>query len=105
MIVERNHKRLAVLPLSEGPGLSLLLCERKLCIEPEDLASLGLSPRETEVLAWLAGGKTNREIADILGLSPATIKHCVERVFAKLNVGTRAAATAIAVATAGADGR
>jgi DNA-binding CsgD family transcriptional regulator len=76
------------------------LSERKLRIEPEDLASLGLSPRETEVLAWLSGGKTNRDIADILGLSPITIKHCVERILAKLDVPTRAAATAMAVATA-----
>ena len=98
-VVERHGKRLTVQVLSDRHGLSLLLSERKLRIEPEDLASLGLSPRETEVLAWLAGGKTNRDIADILGRSPITIKHCVERILAKLDVPTRAAATALAVAT------
>jgi DNA-binding CsgD family transcriptional regulator len=96
----RNSRRLCVLLLSDGHGLSLLLSERKLGIAPEDLVSLGLSRREAEVLAGLAGGKTNREIAGILGLSPATIKYCEERIFAKLKVGTRAAATAIAVARA-----
>jgi len=99
-VVERHGKRLTVQVLSDRHGLSLLLSERKLRIEPEDLASLGLSQRETEVLAWLSGGKTNRDIADILGLSPITIKHCVERILAKLDVPTRAAATALAVATA-----
>jgi DNA-binding CsgD family transcriptional regulator len=64
-------------------------------------ASLSLSPRESEVLAWLAGGKTNRAIAEILGLSPIAIKHCVERIYGKLDVRTRAAATAIAIAAAG----
>jgi DNA-binding CsgD family transcriptional regulator len=34
-------------------------------------------------------------------LSPATIKHCLERIYGKLDVGTRAAATALAVAAAG----
>ena len=82
----------------------LLLSERKLRIAPADIASLGLSPRETEVLAWLAHGKSNAEIAGILGLSPATIKHCLERVYGKLDVGTRAAATAVAVAAAGMHG-
>jgi DNA-binding CsgD family transcriptional regulator len=99
-VVERDGKRLTVQVLSDRHGLSLLLSERKLRIEPGDLASLGLSPRETEVLAWLTCGKTNRDIADILGLSPITIKHCVERILAKLDVPTRAAATALAVATA-----
>jgi DNA-binding CsgD family transcriptional regulator len=101
-VVERDGKRLTVQVLSDRHGLSLLLSERKLRIEPGDLASLGLSPRETEVLAWLTCGKTNRDIADILGLSPITIKHCVERIFAKLDVSTRAAATAVAIAVVGA---
>jgi DNA-binding CsgD family transcriptional regulator len=102
LVAERSGNRLTVHMLSERDGLFLLLSERKLRIEPEDLASLGLSPRETEVLAWLARGKTNGAIAESLGLAPATVKHCIERIYAKLEVGTRAAATAIAVATAGA---
>jgi len=104
LVVERDGRRLTVQLLRSRGGPFLLLSERKLRIAPEDIASLGLSPRETEVLAWLAHGKSNAEIASILGLSSATIKHCLERVYGKLDVGTRAAATAMAVAVAGMHG-
>jgi DNA-binding CsgD family transcriptional regulator len=104
LVVERDGRRLTIQVLRDHRGAFLLLSERKLRIAPSDIASLGLSPRETEVLAWLAHGKSNAEIAGILGLSPATIKHCLERVYGKLDVGTRAAATAVAVAAAGTHG-
>lgn len=55
-----------------------------------------LTPRETEVLSWLAKGKTNRDIADILGLSHRTVNKHLEHIFEKLGVETRSAATAIA---------
>ncbi len=55
-----------------------------------------LTPRETEVLAWLAKGKTNRDIADILGMSPRTVNKHLEHIFEKLGVETRSAATAVA---------
>src|SRR6185369_12266173 len=104
LVTERDGRRLTIQILRDRGGPFLLMSERKLRIEPADIASLGLSPRETEVLAWLAHGKSNAEIAGILGLSPATIKHCLERVYGKLDVGTRAAATAVAVAAAGMHG-
>ena len=56
---------------------------------------LGLTEREHEVLALVAGGKTNREIAERLFLSPRTVDRHLARVFQKLNVHTRAAATSI----------
>ena len=102
LVAERDGRRLTIQLLRSNGGPFLLLSERKLHIAPADIASLGLSPRETEVLAWLAHGKSNAEIAGILGLSPTTIKHCLERVYGKLDVGTRAAATAVAVTVAGA---
>ena len=105
LVAERDGRRLTIQILRDrGRPFLLLNDERKLRIEPADIVSLGLSPRETEVLAWLAHGKSNAEIAGILGLSPATIKHCLERVYGKLDVGTRAAATAVAVAAAGMHG-
>ncbi|KRB67962.1 response regulator transcription factor [Noviherbaspirillum sp. Root189] len=55
-----------------------------------------LTPRETEVLSWLAKGKTNRDIADILGMSPRTVNKHLEHIFVKLGVETRAAAAALA---------
>jgi DNA-binding response OmpR family regulator/DNA-binding CsgD family transcriptional regulator len=60
------------------------------------LREVALTPRETEVLSWLAKGKTNRDIADILGMSHRTVNKHLEHVFEKLGVETRAAATAIA---------
>jgi DNA-binding NarL/FixJ family response regulator len=54
----------------------------------------GLSPRELEVLRHLAGGRTNREIADELGISERTVDRHVSNLYAKLDVSTRAAATA-----------
>jgi DNA-binding CsgD family transcriptional regulator len=51
-----------------------------------------LTPREREVLEWLAAGKTNREIATIVGASPRTVEKHLERVYEKLGVETRTAA-------------
>jgi len=56
------------------------------------LEKLGLSPREAEVLLWVAQGKGNQDIAAILGLSPATVKKHTMHIFDKLGVETRAAA-------------
>jgi DNA-binding CsgD family transcriptional regulator len=56
---------------------------------------LGLSLREGEVLYWLCQGKTNRDIAQILDLSPRTVMKHVEQLFAKLQVENRTAAASI----------
>jgi len=56
------------------------------------LESLGLSPREAQVLLWIAQGKNNEEIGLILGASRNTIKKHVLRVLEKLSVETRNAA-------------
>ena len=60
------------------------------------LSHAALTPRETEVLSWLAKGKTNRDIADILGMSPRTVNKHLEHIFEKLGIETRAAAAALA---------
>ncbi|MCX6951185.1 MAG: helix-turn-helix transcriptional regulator [Verrucomicrobia bacterium] len=54
--------------------------------------NFGLTPREAEVLLWVAQGKTNPEVAGILGITPHTVRTHLERVFAKLGVETRHAA-------------
>lgn len=56
-----------------------------------------LTLREGEVLYWAVKGKTNRDIGDILGSSPATVKKHLEHVFEKLGVETRNAAAALAM--------
>lgn len=67
-----------------------------------DLAPLSsryqLTVREVEVLHWVACGKTNRDIGDILGLSPRTVNKHLEHVYVKLGVETRTAAATLAIA-------
>jgi DNA-binding NarL/FixJ family response regulator len=63
---------------------------------PSRLATASLTPRETEVLSWIAKGKTNRDVGEILGMSPRTVNKHLEHVFEKLGVETRAAAAALA---------
>ena len=62
------------------------------------LGSLGLTPREGEVLTWIAQGKTNYEIGVILRACTGTISKHVERILSKLRVENRTAAAAIAIA-------
>ena len=84
-----------------GPGELLL----RLAREPSSdvparfNSELGLTSREGEVLSWHAKGKTNRDIAQILGLSPRTVDKHLEQIYAKLGVENRTAAAAIATAT------
>ncbi len=63
--------------------------------------ALSLTYREAEVLLWLSRGKSNRDIADILVLSPRTVNKHLEQVFTKLQIENRTSATAIAVRVLG----
>lgn len=60
-------------------------------------SELGLTTREGEVLSWLSKGKTNRDIAQILGVSPRTVDKHLEQIYSKLGVENRTAAATIAV--------
>jgi CheY-like chemotaxis protein/DNA-binding CsgD family transcriptional regulator len=60
--------------------------------------ALELTAREAEVLYWVVKGKTNRDIGDILGTSPRTVTKHLEHIFDKLDVETRTAAAAVAMA-------
>lgn len=83
-----------------GPGREahtiLYLVEEHAVPGPAELMQLGLTPRQAEVLYWITQGKTNDEIATILGTSPRTIHKHVEQTFARLDVNNRASAIAIA---------
>ena len=59
----------------------------------EPLLKLGLTPRAAEALLWLAQGKTNADIATILGITESTVKKHVQEMFEKLGVETRGAAS------------
>lgn len=91
-------------PRAQGAAadeLTLLIEEQALPVDPRRrLAELyQLTARETDVLLWLAKGKTNRDIGEILGMAPRTVNKHLEHIFVKLGVETRAAATALTLKT------
>lgn len=59
--------------------------------------AFGLTLREAEVLLWITHGKSNKEIAEILEMSPRTVNKHLEQIFNKLGVENRTAAATIAV--------
>jgi DNA-binding NarL/FixJ family response regulator len=60
-------------------------------------AALPITKREAEVLLWVAHGKTNREIGEILSLSPRTVNKHLEQIYPKIQVDNRSGATSIAI--------
>jgi DNA-binding NarL/FixJ family response regulator len=70
----------------------------------EPLLKIGLTPRAAETLLWVAQGKTNSDIATILGITESTVKKYVQEIFEKLGVETRGAATVRALETLNAPG-
>jgi DNA-binding NarL/FixJ family response regulator len=60
-----------------------------------------LTTREAEVLLWIARGKANRDIAEILALSPRTVNKHLEQIYAKLGVENRASAAVVAIGALG----
>jgi DNA-binding NarL/FixJ family response regulator len=80
-----------------------LLLEQKAEIPgTKDSTRAVLTERETEVLSWVARGKTNAEIAKIMRLKTGTIGKYLERIFPKLGVENRTAAASFVLGTNGA---
>jgi len=71
----------------------------------EPLLKLGLTARATETLLWLAQGKTNPDIATILGITESTVKKHVQEIFERLGVETRGAAAVRALEVLGSPSR
>ncbi|WP_241301368.1 response regulator [Microbulbifer elongatus] len=88
VFVERRDAQTCLLKLVDdgGPAGEEVLREK-----------LGLTRRESEVLFWIGNGKTNREIGEILDVSPRTVNKHLEGVFSKLGVENRTAAAGIAI--------
>jgi CheY-like chemotaxis protein/DNA-binding CsgD family transcriptional regulator len=79
-------------------GTTLLVRKRASAPEPQALAvAFGLTSREAEVLYWVACGKINRDVGEILGMSPRTVDKHLQHVFEKLSVETRTAAASMAL--------
>ena len=91
--LELETAREAFERLGAGPDLAGLASRPE---APATAERHGLSPRELEVFGHLAAGKTNSAIATELVVSERTVDRHVSNIFAKLGVGTRAAATAYA---------
>jgi len=98
--VEGSPRRLRLSYVGQiGPEELLLRIVEDEGLQPEQVlrSKLNLTVREAEVLMWLARGKANRDIGEILGLSPRTVNKHLEQIYAKIGVENRAAATALAV--------
>ncbi|PXW92865.1 LuxR family two component transcriptional regulator [Sphaerotilus hippei] len=100
LVLEARERRLRfTLHEATGDGQWLLVLR-----EADDVPVLEglmlafrLTQREAEVLFWVVKGKTNRDIGEILGSSPATVKKHLEHIYEKLGVETRNAAAAVAL--------
>lgn len=82
----------------ESKSVGLLLEQRSKSIASHNGRGL-LTQRQIEVLAWVARGKTNAEIAKILSLKTGTIGKYLERIFPKLGVENRTAAASFVLGT------
>jgi transcriptional regulator EpsA len=84
LVLAHLHLALVRLPASVQPAASRAPVE----------AARSLSSRETEILRWLAEGKSNYEVGCILGISAATVKNHLQRIYRALGVSNRAHALA-----------
>ncbi len=66
-------------------------------LDPRDFGRAGFSPRESEVLVWLTEGKTNAEMAALMGVALQTVKFHLTSIFNKIGTGNRLAATLYAL--------
>jgi DNA-binding CsgD family transcriptional regulator len=94
LVLEREGKRLVIRLVSDLDQSLLLLEEHPTTMPPQSLVPFGLSPREAQVLDWVAQGKTNKEIGVILELSPRTVQKHLEHIYRKIYVESRTAAAA-----------
>jgi len=94
LVLEREKKRLVIRLVSDFDQNLLMLEERPTTMQLQSLIPFGVSPREAQVLDWVAQGKTNKEIGVILDLSPRTVQKHLEHIYRKIYVERRTAAAA-----------
>lgn len=95
LIVDKGARQLTVqlIPDHFRDEHFLLLNEKRGDTSWSSLGEFGLTPRESEVLAWVAKGKTNAEVGVILQMSDRTVQKHLEHIYQKLGVETRTTAT------------
>ena len=96
-MVSDNQVEFSFLARTGGNQYMLRITEER-SVRPEDRLrqQLGLTSREAEVLVWIGRGKSNKDIAEILALSPRTVNKHLEQIYTKLGVENRTAAAAVA---------
>jgi DNA-binding CsgD family transcriptional regulator len=94
LLVRRGERTLHVrmARINEGVGSVLLLRAEDPVFELAKLSILGLGARPTEVLYWLAKGKTNKEIGMILSMATETVKAHLKDIYSRLAIENRATA-------------
>ncbi|MGH3086847.1 MAG: response regulator transcription factor, partial [Rubrobacteraceae bacterium] len=99
LIIERLGQRLVARFVADpAENRYLLLLEKQpLPFSEKTLESLGLTRRESEILVWIARGKTNNEVAEALYISPRTVKKHLEHIYHKLAVESRTEAVSRAL--------
>ena len=93
--INAGERSLRIRHLPHGIQSVLVLEEIHHTMSSSPLISVGLSPREAEILSWVTQGKTNPEIGTILGISRRTVQKHLERVYSRLGVENRHAAMAL----------
>jgi DNA-binding NarL/FixJ family response regulator len=100
LLLDVNGRKVEISVMSPiGPDeLLFRLTELSTTAEEQQLQHLlSLTTRESEVLLWISRGKANREIGEILAISPRTVNKHLEQIFVKLGVENRASAAARAI--------
>ena len=100
-VVERPQSRLCIQVLCREPNSVCLLLEQSSEVPASNGARGALTERQIEVLSWVARGKTNAQIGQILSLKTGTIGKYLERIFPKLGVENRTAAASFVLRTNG----
>jgi DNA-binding response OmpR family regulator/DNA-binding CsgD family transcriptional regulator len=101
-VLQMGTRQLEIAVVSAiGPNEWLFrLTDSTIAVEEEVLQkALAISSRESEVLLWVSRGKSNREIGEILTISPRTVDKHLAQIYTKLGVANRASAAARAVKT------
>ena len=103
LVVKRAGKGLVVRFVEDRSedGCLLILEEQPLQLSAGSLEPLGLTRRQAQVLFWVARGKTDKEVAALLYVSPRTVKKHLEHVYEKLGVKNRTEAVALALKSFG----
>lgn len=96
LIIDGDSGHLSIRLIAQGPYYDLILEEYRTVPSLVALKELGLSARESEILGWVARGKTNPEIGLILNISRRTVHKHLEHIYVKLGAENRMAAVGIA---------